>query len=273
MATPVQPGLEAAIGSLNDSNNGAQSPAPSPSAFQHGATAERVFTEADIAKARKEEKDKLYSEIDKLKAEWAKAQDSLKSIEQQRAEELAEADRKRREKESVAKAKKEEEMSAKALLEQKLKETNDTWEQRFNSLQTERENERAMAAKERAYNELVEYRNSQLNANVENIAPQFHPFITGETKEQIDNAIAQARNATQSIADEVAADRQRQMSQMRGVSPTGYAAMGPLEGTMQERKYNADDIKNMSMAEYMKFRQDYGLAANDAARSKGILGY
>lgn len=265
MTVPTQPGLEASIGSLTPQDNGAQSPAPSPAAFQHGASGEKLFTESELQAARKVEKDKLYDELQTLKG-------SLKEITDQRAAELAEVARKNAEKEAAAQAKREDEMSAKALLEAKLKETNDTWEQRFTQLQTERESERALLAKERAYNELVDYRNSQLTASAEEIAPQFHNFITGESKEQIDNAIAQAKLATQSIAEEVAAARTQQMSQMRGVAPTGYAALGPLEGSMGQKQYSTADINNMSMAEYAKFRQDYGMASSEANRNRGILG-
>jgi hypothetical protein len=265
MSVPAQPGLEASIGSLTPQDNGAQSPVPSPAAFAHGASGERTFTEADLARVRKEEKDKLYSELDGLKA-------SLKTIEEKQAQELAEATRKQQEKEAALQAKKEEEMTAKQLLEQKLKETNDTWESRFNQLQTERETERAMLAKERAYNELIDYRNSRLAEESADIAPQFHPFISGDNKEQIDNAIAQAKAATQSIAEEVAQARQQQLSQMRGVSTTGYTAMGPLEGSISQKQYSEQDIRDMPLSEWAKVRQETGIAASDAQRSRGLFG-
>jgi hypothetical protein len=265
MTVPTQPGLAATIESPNPQDNGAQSPVPSPSAFAHGANGERTFTEDDLARVRKEEKDKLYTELQSLKA-------SMKSIEDQRAAELAEATRKQQEKEAALQTKREEEMSAKQLLESKLKETNDTWEERFGKLQSERDLERAQLAKERAYNELIDYRNAKLTENADSIAPQFHPFISGDSKEQIDSAIAQAQLQTQSIADELAQARQQQLSQQRGVSPTGYTAMGPLDGAMGQKTYTPADINNMTMAEYAKFRQESGLAGNDAQRSRGLFG-
>lgn len=272
MATPVQPGLATTIESPNPQDNGAQSSAPSPAAFQHGATAERIFSAEDIAKARQEEKDKLYSDIKSLKDQFTSAQKTLQEIQDQKAQELAEAQRKQAELDSAARLAQEEEMSAKTLLETKLKETNDTWEERFNKLQQERDNDRALATKEREYNDLVDYRNSQLQANANDIAPQFHNFVTGNSKEQIDSAIAQAKAATQSIFDEVAAARQQQQPQQRGVSATGYTALGPLDGQMGQKTYTPEDINNMSMAEYAEFRQKSGLAGNEAARSRGILG-
>lgn len=258
---------------ITDSTNGAQSPAPSPAAFQHGATGERVFSAEDIAKARKEEKDKLYTELTSLRDQFSSAQKTLQEIQDQKAQELAEVERKQADKLAAETAKKEEEMSAKALLEKKLQETTQTWEEKFSQLQAERDSERALAAKERQFTELVDYKNSSLQANVDNIAPQLFGLIKGETKEQIDIAIAQAIEATQGIADEVAQARQQQTAQQRGgVTPTGYTVLGPIDGAVGQKTYTPEDINKMSMAEYEEFRKQSGMAGNDAARSRGILG-
>lgn len=272
MTVPAQPGLEASIGSLTqttNTTNGAQSPVPSPSAFQHGATNERTYSSdeymAALAKVRQEEKDKLYADMKSMK-------DSLKAIEDQRASELAAIEAEKQQKLDAQKAKKEEEMSAKALFEQKLTETNANWEERFNAIQAERDLERAQAAKERAYNELVDYRNSQLQENINDIAPQLRDFVTGETREQIDSAIARAKAATQSIADEVQTARQQQMSQMRGVSPTGYAPVGPMDTLGSQKPATPEEIALMPMAEYAVWRQKNGIASRSEANNRGILG-
>ena len=77
--------------------NGAQSSAPSPAAFQHGATGERTFSAEDIAKARKEEKDKLYTELTSLKEQFSSAQKTLQEIQDQKAQELAAVEQKQAE--------------------------------------------------------------------------------------------------------------------------------------------------------------------------------
>jgi hypothetical protein len=269
MSVPAQPGIMHTA-----DTNGAQSSAPSPASFTHGANGERTFTEADIANARKQEKDKLYSEIDGLKTQWAQAQKSLDLIQEQRDQEAAEKVRIQQEKDEALQAKKDDEMSAKQLLETKLRETNDTWEERFSKLQAERDQERALADKERAYNELVDYRNGRLAESFElkEIAPQFQNFITGDSKEQIDAAIEQAKIATASIEAELAQAAQNRAQQVRGVSPTGYAALGPLEGAMGQKSYTPEEINNMSMKEYAEFRQKTGLASSEARRSQGLFG-
>lgn len=274
MSVPPQPGLEAVVNTPNTNPpNGAQSPIPSPAAFAHGANGERTFTADDLARVRQEEKDKLYGEIAGLKTQWAEAQKTLESIQSQKDAELAEQQRKDQEKADLARLKKEEEMSAKSLLEQKLRETNETWEQRFNQLQEERLQERAFADKERQFNELLSYRTDRLNEFADDIAPQFHGFIQGDSKEQIDLAIEQAKAATQSIFEQVQASQQQVAQQPRGVSPTGYSAFGPLDnGLGQKTSYSAKDINEMSMAEYSEFRVKAGLASADAARNRGLFG-
>lgn len=272
---PIKGGSTPTETVVTDSTNGAQSPAPSPAAFQHGATGERTFSAEDIARARKEEKDKLYTELTSLKDQFSSAQKTLQEIQDQKAQELAAVEQKQAEKLAAETAKKEEEMSAKALLEKKLQETTQTWEEKFSQLQAERDAERALAAKERQFNELVDYKNAALQANVDNIAPQLYGLVKGETKEQIDIAIAQAKEATEAIAAEVAQARQQQqqtVQQRGGVTPTGYTVLGPMDGAVGQKTYTPEDINKMSMAEYEEFRKQSGMAGNDAARSRGILG-
>lgn len=252
--------------------NGAQSPNPSPAAFQHGANGEKTFSADDLQKARQQEKDKLYSELSNYKDQIATIQKQLDAQQAQRDEELSDKIRQAQEKEAKAKKKAEDEMSAKALLEQKLRETNDSWEERFSNLQNERAQERAILDKERRYNELVEYRNSKLNEFADDIAPEFHAFISGENEDQINSAIEKAKAATQSIADQAKIAQQKMMSQMRGVSATGYGPMGPMESSIGEERYSAADINNMNMEQYAAFREKTGIASGQAFRNRGLFG-
>lgn len=251
--------------------NGAQSPAPSPASFQHGATGERTFTAADIEKARKEEKDKLYSQIVALQTEQNKASETLAAIQKEREEAAAELVRQQQTKDAAVQAAKEEDMSAKQLLEQKLKEANESWQEKFARLEEERQAERTLADKERQYNALVDFRNNAITAAGDDIAPQFHSFITGETEAQITASIAAAKTATESLAQSFANVQQQQRSQMRGVAPTGYAPIGPMDNNSGTKTYTAEDINNMSMSEYAEFRSKSGLAAGEAQRNRGLF--
>lgn len=250
-------------------SNGAQSPNPSAVAFAHGASGEKYFTADDLARVRKEEKDKLYPEITTLREQFAKTNETLKALEEQRNAEIAEVARKAAEKEADLTAKREAEMSAKALLEAKLKETNETWEQRFTQFEQERQFEKAQLEKERAYNELQDYRVSRLTQETDDIAPQFHPFITGNTKDEIEAKITQAKQATQDILSQVTAAQQAQVAPPRGVSPTGYTVSGPMETGAQQKVYTAADINNMSLDEYAKLRPMLRIGRDD---NRGLFG-
>lgn len=260
MSVPLQPGLEAAIGSLTQTSNST-------------APVSKTFTESEVAdalaKVRKEEKDKLYSEISSLKDQFSKIQQSAVDAQKERDDAAAEAQRIQREKDEAIRLKQEEELSAKQLLDQRLKETNDSWESRFTQLQQERDNEKALMNKEREYNELVDYRNKRLNELANDIAPEFHDFVTGNTVEQIDAAIERAKVGTQSIWNQV--QQVTKQTTPRGVSPTGYSAFGPLDNAAGTQTFTAEDINNMTMAEYNEFRTKNGMASRDASRNRGLF--
>jgi myosin heavy subunit len=257
MSVPAQPGLDTFISSSTTNPT------------------ERMYSQAELAellaKARKEEKDKLYPDIASLKEQFSQVQKTTSELQKERDEAKAEAIRIQQEKEAVLKTQQQEELSAKQLLEAKLTETNDSWEKRFNILQEERAQEKALADKERKYNELVDYRNSRLVELADDIAPQFHSFIVGDSTEQIDSAIESAKSATQSIWTEVQQATQQTTQPPRGVAPTGYTGFGPLDNASGTKTFTAEDINKMSMAEYTEFRNKQGMASRDAARSRGLF--
>lgn len=262
---PTGPGSDPAIGDQNPTTG---NPAlPSPAAFQHGATGEQMFTAAQLEAARKQEKDKLYAQIAALQEQQKTANDALAAIQKAKDDELAAVQASEAAKAEEARKKAEAEMSAKALLEQKLAETTQTFQQRFEQLEQERAQEKALLEKERSFQELLTYRNEAINAAGDGIAPQFHDFIIGETKEQIDAGIARAKAATESIADQFKAAQQAQLSQMRGVSTAGYAPVGPMEATGQQK-----DVASMTMAEYAQYRAQTGVGAAESRSNRGLFG-
>lgn len=258
-----------ALNTITTTTNGAQSPAPSPSSFTFGATGERTFTEAEMAMARKQEKDKLYSELTTMKQQWSEAQKTLDELKNQRQTELDEIARKQQEKEAAATAKKEDEMSAKALMEQRLAETQREFEQKLANMQAVADQERALREKESAFNALVDYRTAAITAAGTSVAPQLYDFIQGETQDQIDAAIARAQQSTKSILEEVT--QAQRTPQPRGVSPTGYTVSGPLDNLTGTKTYTDQDINNMTMAEYAEFRQKSGIATSQAQRNRGLF--
>ncbi len=267
---PNGPGSDPAIGDQNPNPNA--NTVPSPAAFQHGASGEQMFTAAQLEAARKQEKDKLYAQIQGLQEEQRKASEALAAIQKAKNDELAAVQAAEAQKAEDARKKAEEEMSAKALLEQKLAETTQTWQQKFEQMEAERAQEKALLEKEREYQALVSYRNDAIAAAGDDIAPQFFDFIQGDTKEQIDAGIARAKAATESIAQQFQAAQQTQLSQMRGVSTAGYAPVGPMENNPGQQTVSPEQLAGMSMAEYAQFRNKTGVGAAESRSNRGLFG-
>ncbi len=246
---------------------------PSPAAFQQGATpGETLFTAAQLEAARKQEKDKLYSQIQALQTQQQEATTALQALQAAKQEETDAAAQAQAAKDAAAQAKREEDMSAKALLEQKLNEANQTWQQKFEQIEAERAQEKALLAKERTYQELLNYRNTALEAAKDEVAPQFYDFIQGDTKEQIDAGIARAKAASESLAETFKAAQQTQLSQMRGVSTAGYSPVGPMENNPGQQTLSPEQLAGMSMAEYAQYRAKTGVGAAESRSNRGLFG-
>lgn len=237
------------------------------------AEPEARFTAADLEKARREEKDKVYGRLDEVaeqnKTLQAQLADLLaESTARKEAEEAA-----RREAEEAAQKAAEAELSARDLiakreaeLAERLSQTTNEWEQKFQQIAAEREQERAMAEKEREMATLIAYTQQRVAEEADNIAPQLRDFIGGNTQAEIDASIERVKAKSAEIVGAMQETLQQQRSVQRGVSPTGYAPVGPLEGVGGQRQYSAEDIRGMSIEEYAKFRQQAGIAGSTAPR-------
>ncbi|MEU9050150.1 hypothetical protein AB0D37_07055 [Streptomyces sp. NPDC048384] len=237
-------------------------PKPTPPASQ-----EARFTAADVERIRQEEKDKLYGRLAKVDERSEALEAELKRLREEReAREAEEAQRKQAE-EDAAKAKSESEMSAKKLLEERSSE----WEKRFTQIEKEREQERAALAKESEYNKLRAYIQERAGAERANIAPELVDLIAGNTPEEVDASIQMLKDKTSQIFQSVQSAQETARSQMRGVAATGYTGNGPTDGESGSRQLSAEDIKNMPMAEFAKYRSQLLGAAAKQSNNRGIF--
>ena len=224
-----------------------------------------VYTADDLAKAREQEKAKLYPQMEKMKEELAAAK--------ARAEEASAKDAEREnlrlvlEKEAEAKRKQEEEneLSFKELLAKK--------EQEFSSqLENERlERERAFALleQERKFQELTNYRQGRLEQERDNIVPELIDLIQGNTPDEVESSIATLKEKSSSILQSAQAAMQATKQQMAGTRITAPAA-GPLDNDSSQQSYTPDSIRNMSMDDYAKQRAKLlGTAASN--RGQGLF--
>jgi len=217
----------------------------------------KSYSEEDLKKVREQEKSKLYPQIDSLKEE-------LTVLKKEREERLAEADKLRAEQEADNRKKAEAEMDVRQLLESKEKE----WAEKLEAERLEREKAFLLLERERQYSELNEYRNTRVSQEQDNILPELLDLISGNNAEEIESSISGLKERSTRILDSTQAATQSLRREMAGTRTT----LPPtLDTSADQQQFTAEQIANMSVAEYAKYRGK--LLGNAAASSgKGIFG-
>ncbi len=251
-------------------------PAPAVNDPANGGSAFR-FTSDDLERVRAEEKTKLYARLDQESSRSKSLEEQVSSLlEAQKSRENAEAESLRIV-EQERKAREEEELSARDLLARReselstrLAEVETSFESRLAKFQEERELERAVLEKDRSIAELRSYITRRVSEETDQIAPELRDFISGNTEEEVERSIEVVKAKSEQIASQIQNQMQSVRQQQRGVSPTGYAAGGPVDIDGGQRTYSAADIQAMSAAEYADFRTKIGMAQQNTNR--GLFG-
>ncbi len=240
--------------------NASANPDPTPAQAQaeEAPAQPSGFTEADLAKAREQEKAKLYPQMEQLKSE-------LSELKRER-EEQAEAERQAREEaERLAKEQAEEEMSVRELLKVREQE----WEQRLEQERIERENALAMLNKEREYAQITEYRNARLSEVGDDIIPELRDLVTGNTIEEIDQSIAGLVERSSRILEGAQQAIQSQRQAMQGTRVT--APPTELDTNSAQQQLTPEQIAAMSPQEWGKVRHQV-LGQVGTGTNRGLFG-
>jgi chromosome segregation ATPase len=195
------------------------------------------YTAEDIARARAQEKEKLYPQVEKLKEEL-----SLLKRKAERKQREAEAAKKKKEEEEA-------ELSAKELLVRKEQELMAQIEQE----RAERERALALLEQERKLQQLMQYRQQRLEQERENIIPELIDLIQGNSEDEIEQSISGLKEKSARIFDSVAQASVQSRKEMVGARVTSPAS-GPLDNDSEQRMYSPEDISEMSLADYAKNR-------------------
>lgn len=223
---------------------GTPPPAPEPTG--------KVYTQEEVEAIRLEEQQRIQNRLS-----------TVGTLEQQLAELQAEREERKkadakaqREAEAAKKKAAEEEMSAKELIEAKEKE----WTERWETERQERLRMEAVMQHEREIANLQMYLAHRITEEGDDIIPQLRGFIKGNTQEEIDNAIAEAKAASASIMGDVEQQRgmeiSRQQQEMAGRRTVGVTAppIGPTDLQATQVTMDPDAIKGMSAEEYAQYR-------------------
>lgn len=230
-----------------------------PNDFVQGMPTGRFFTEEDLNKARQQEKDKLYPRIESMDAQLKALQQEREAMEAARQ---AEADRMAEE----AKKKEEDALSVRALLEKKERE----WNDRFQTIEQQREQDRAVFEMERKLAETEQYKYARLQQEQEFILPELRDLVRGNDPAQIDASIEEMKARTNAIMGNVSAvvSQQQQPPQVyRGASPTA-PPVGPMEQMSTTQRLTPDDIRSMDIETYKKYRDSLLASASQQYRGR-----
>ena len=227
----------------------------------------RTFSAEDIAKARQEEKDKLYERLQSQEEGWKKAQEEIEGIKAAEAAKIEAAQAEARAAAEEEAKKRWEEQDAKTLLAEK----DAVWQAKFASIEAERQQERVLLEKEREFLGLQSYAQQAVAQNQDRIAPELIDYISGNTQAEIDASIATAIAKTDAIVEGIQQAQQQARAGMKGVSTAGYAPTGPMDNTPGQQTFTIEELQNMSAADYAKHRGSL-LGAAASQRERGLFG-
>jgi hypothetical protein len=222
------------------------------------------YTADDLAKARAQEKEKVYPKLEKMKEELSqlkKEKEELTAKEAERQQKIAEAEAAKL---AEKKIKEEEELSLKDLLKKKEEELLG----QIDKERLEREKALALLDQERKFQELSNYRSQRMEQERENIIPELLDLISGNTPDEVEQSIAGLKERSARIFESVAQASQQTRKEMVGARVTAPAS-GPLDNDSEQRSYTPDSIRDMSMADYAKNRAK--LLGSTSNRGQGLF--
>ena len=223
----------------------------------------KTFTAEDIEAARRQEKDKLYPQLQTL-------QQTVAELTQAREAELA-AEREARETaEREAEEARRKDTDTRTLLEEQ--------EQRFQAklaeIEQQRQQEQQVMQMERQFQELQTYKVQALAAASDSIIPQLAEEVTAAqhtTREEVDAHIARLAATSERIMQDMVAAQQAARAGMRGAPITAPPA-GPLENySANDPVLEAANNGSLTMQDYIKNR-DRLLGSAGQMRSQGLYG-
>jgi DNA repair exonuclease SbcCD ATPase subunit len=232
----------------------------------------KVFTIDEVEAIRKQEKDKLYKELNKQDEKVKTLQEQIDLFNKEREEQARIAEELRQREDAERKAREREELSAKELLlktedefQSKLNSAQQEWEQKFAMLEAEKAAQAALLEQERRFQELESYKARRIQDEQESLMPELVEFVRGNSEEEIEAAISAVAARTSAILSNI--QQAIPQNRVRGVPTTGYPPSGPVENLTEQQTYTASDIANMSNEEYAKVR-DRLLASTRPARGR-----
>ena len=218
----------------------------------------KIFTEDEVENIRKQEKDKLYKRIEEAESRYKSMEEQVTSLASDREKAIKEATEIARKEEEIRRQREFDELSAKELLKRtedefnvKIKNVDAEWQSRFAQIEAERSAQSALLDKERQLREVETYRQRRVHESQDEIIPELIDLVAGNTPEEIEASVEILRQRSAAIIESI--QQATQPSRVRGVVVTS-PSVGPMETQTEYQTLNAEDIRNMTMDQYVKMR-------------------
>lgn len=219
----------------------------------------KVFTEEEVEKIRKQEKDKLYNRLEESQNRLKTMEEQLALLTKEREDAVKSAEEKARAEAEAIRQRELEELSAKELLARKEDEFNkrinsveEEWAQKFAQLDAEREAQKALLEKERELQAIEAYRQRRINEEQETIIPELIDLIAGNSQDEIEDSISVLRARSNAIIESI--QQANPQGRLKG-APVTAPPIGPMDDNTDYQTLTAEDIRNMPMDQYAKMRE------------------
>ena len=143
---------------------------------------------------------------------------------------------------------------------------------KLQGLQDQLEQRDALLAKERQFNELMEYRRGALDTETgQQILPELRDLVTGNTVAEMDASVSALASRSASILDQVAQATQGARQSARGVGVTA-PPVGPLDNDSGYQTLSLAELQGMDMTQYAQLRGRLLGGAASQPRDRGMFG-
>jgi hypothetical protein len=220
-----------------------QQPPAQPQPQQAPEIPQGFFTQEQLENARRQEKEKLYPQIDEMKTQ-------LRTLQEEREAELAEKQRLADEAESARRAKEESEMDLRALIEKRDADYRAQLEERDRRYEADR----AVFEQERRLAQVTDYRRDRLEQEQEYIIPELREFVSGSSPDEIDQSIEAMKERTAAIVANFTAAQPPPVPFRGGAMPS-TPPVGPMEQLPSYEQLTPEVIKGMTMDQYKQNRE------------------
>jgi hypothetical protein len=105
--------------------------------------------------------------------------------------------------------------------------------------------------------------------NADQILPELQDMVTGTTKQEIDESVARLVERSASVINNFRQATEGDPRDVQGVRPWA-PAMGPEALLESQRQFSTEEMKNWSMKDYLKYRDQ--LPTGRAAGAQGDRG-